>query len=345
MYIRSRVPLRISFAGGGTDVSPYCDEYGGAVLNATIDRYASVTLKPTKNGDVVVKSIDYDLTVNYKIDEEFAFNGQLDLIKGVIRVMKKEFGLKEGVEIYVQNDAPPGSGLGSSSAICVALIGAFSEWLRLPLTPYEIADLAFRIERVDMGIKGGRQDQYAAAFGGFNFMEFYQNHTIVNPLRLPEKITDELQYSLVIAYIGGSHESAGILDRQIENVKHKSESSLKAIHGIKKLAVEMKNALVTGKLGKFGKFLDSEWKYKKQMAPGITNPQIDEVYSSAIKAGALGGKISGAGGGGYMFFFADFDKRYSIIDALKSHGAEIVNFSFTHHGLKTWRVGEREDVK
>ncbi len=344
MYIRSRVPLRISFGGGGTDVSPYCDEYGGNVLNATIDRYASVTLKPTKNDDVILKSIDYDLTVNYKIDEEFAFNGQLDLIKGVLKIMKKEFGLNEGVEVYVQNDAPPGSGLGSSSATCVALIGAFIEWLRVPITPYEIANLAFKIERIDMGIKGGRQDQYAAAFGGFNFMEFYKDHTIVNPLRLPQEIIDELQYSLVIAYIGGSHESAGILDRQIENVKRKSKRSLEALHGLKNMAIEMKNALVTGQLGKFGKLLNKEWEYKKQMAEGISNSKIDAIYKSAIEAGALGGKISGAGGGGYMFFFADFDKRYSVIDALKSHGAEIVNFSFTDHGLRTWKVGEREDV-
>jgi D-glycero-alpha-D-manno-heptose-7-phosphate kinase len=236
------VPLRISFGGGGTDVSPYCDEYGGVVLNATIDRYASVTLKPTKNEDVIVKSIDYDLTLNYKINEDFAFNGQLDLIKGVVRIMKERFGLNEGMEIYVQNDAPPGSGLGSSSAVCVALIGAFKELLKLPLTPYDIAELAFKIERIDLGIKGGRQDQYAAAFGGFNFMEFYKDHTIVNPLRLQEDLIDELQYSLVIAYIGGSHESAGILERQISNVKDKKESSLEAMHNIKVLAIEMKIA-------------------------------------------------------------------------------------------------------
>ena len=345
MYIRSRVPLRISFGGGGTDVSPYCDEYGGVVLNATIDRYASVTLKPTKNEDVIVKSIDYDLTLNYKINEDFAFNGQLDLIKGVVRIMKERFGLNEGIEIYVQNDAPPGSGLGSSSAVCVALIGAFKELLKLPLTPYDIAELAFKIERIDLGIKGGRQDQYAAAFGGFNFMEFYKDHTIVNPLRLQEDLIDELQYSLVIAYIGGSHESAGILERQINNVKDKKESSLEAMHNIKALAIEMKNALVMGKLGKFGKLLDKEWNYKKMMAEGITNKFIDELYESAIKAGALGGKVSGAGGGGYMFFFTDFDKRYSVIKSLKEHGAEIVDFSFTNHGLKTWKVGEKEDIK
>jgi len=345
MYIRSRVPLRISFGGGGTDVSPYCDEYGGVVLNATIDRYASVTLKPTKSEDVIVKSIDYDLTLNYKINEDFAFNGQLDLIKGVVRIMKERFGLNEGMEIYVQNDAPPGSGLGSSSAVCVALIGAFKELLKLPLTPYDIAELAFKIERIDLGIKGGRQDQYAAAFGGFNFMEFYKDHTIVNPLRLQEDLIDELQYSLVIAYIGGSHESAGILERQISNVKDKKESSLEAMHNIKALAIEMKNALVMGKLGKFGKLLDKEWNYKKMMAAGITNKFIDELYESAIKAGALGGKVSGAGGGGYMFFFTDFDKRYSVIKSLKEHGAEIVDFSFTNHGLKTWKVGEKEDIK
>ncbi|MGC9219280.1 MAG: GHMP kinase [Athalassotoga sp.] len=345
MYIRSRVPLRISFEGGGTDVSPYCDEYGGVVLNATIDRYASVTLRPTKNEDVIVKSIDYDLTLNYKINEDFAFNGQLDLIKGVVRIMKERFGLREGIEIYVQNDAPPGSGLGSSSAVCVALIGAFKELLKLPLTPYDIAELAFKIERIDLGIKGGRQDQYAAAFGGFNFMEFYKDHTIVNPLRLPEDLIDELQYSLVIAYIGGSHESAGILERQINNVKNKKETSLEAMHKIKELAIEMKNALVMGRLGKFGKLLDKEWAYKKAMAEGITNEQIDEIYESAIKAGALGGKISGAGGGGYMFFFTDFDKRYSVIQSLREHNAEIVDFSFTNHGLKTWKVGEKEDVK
>ena len=345
MYIRSRVPLRISFGGGGTDVSPYCDEYGGVVLNATIDRYASVTLKPTKSEDVIVKSIDYDLTLNYKINEDFAFNGQLDLIKGVVRIMKERFGLNEGMEIYVQNDAPPGSGLGSSSAVCVALIGAFKELLKLPLTPYDIAELAFKIERIDLGIKGGRQDQYASAFGGFNFMEFYKDHTIVNPLRLQEDLIDELQYSLVIAYIGGSHESAGILERQINNVKDKKESSLEAMHNIKALAIEMKNALVMGKLGKFGKLLDKEWNYKKMMAAGITNKFIDELYESAIKAGALGGKVSGAGGGGYMFFFTDFDKRYSVIKSLKEHGAEIVDFSFTNHGLKTWKVGEKEDIK
>lgn len=338
MLIRSRVPLRISFGGGGTDVSPYCNIYGGAVINATIDRFATVTLIPRDDSNVVVKSIDYDLAVNYSVDEYLAYNGQLDLVKGVINHFKKERGFLSGFEIYIQNDAPPGSGLGSSSAVCVALIGAFKEWLNLPLTPYDIAELAFKIERIELGIKGGRQDQYAAAFGGFNFMEFYDNRTIVNPLKLREEIINELHYSLVLAYIGGSHDSSRILSRQIENVKRKNEESIQAIHRLKELAVEMKNALVMGKLGKFGLYLDKAWQCKKKMAKGITNEKIDRIYEEAKKAGALGGKISGAGGGGYMFFFTELDRKYDVIKKLEEVGAQVVNYSFEDKGLRTWKV-------
>lgn len=342
MYIRSRAPLRISFAGGGTDISPYYSKYGGIVLNSTIDRYASVTIKPTKDDNVVVRSINYNLTINYKMDEEFDFHGdKLDLIRGVIYIMRKKFGLKGGMEILIQSDVPPGSGLGSSSAVCVALIGALSEWMRLPLTLYEIAELAFEIERVDVGIKGGRQDQYATTFGGFNFMEFDKDQTIINSLKLFEETIYELQYSLIIAYIGGNHNSVEALNMHIENEKHKNDNILKVLNELKKITIKMKNALVTGKLDEFGKLLDDEWRYKKQMTVGISDNRIDAIYKSAIDAGALGGKVSGAGGGGYIFFFADFDKKYSVINALKSYDAKIVNFSFTNHGLKTWRVGKR----
>ncbi|WP_041638941.1 GHMP kinase [Marinitoga piezophila] len=338
MQIRSRVPLRISFGGGGTDVSPYCDKYGGYVINTTINRYATVTLKPTENKDIIIKSIDYDKTIKFDIDQFLAYDGQLDLIKGVINYMKENYNINQGFELYIQNDAPPGSGLGSSSAICVALIGAFQEWLNLPLTPYDIAELAFKIERIDLRIRGGRQDQYAAAFGGFNFMEFYDSKTIVNPLKLREEIINELNHSLVIAYVGGSHNSSEILEKQIKNVKSKNKKSVEAMHEIKEIAVEMKNALVIGKLGKFGLLMDKAWNYKKQMADGITNEKIDRIYEEAKKAGALGGKISGAGGGGFMFFFADIDKRYEVIKTLKNEGAEIINYTFEDKGLHTWKV-------
>jgi len=338
MYIRSRVPVRISFGGGGTDVSPYCDIYGGCVINATINRYVTVTLRPTQNGEVRITSIDYDQTLRYDIDKPFAYDGQLDLIKGVINYMKANYGLKNGFELKIRSDAPPGSGLGSSSAVCVALIGAFKEWLNLPLTPYDIAELAFKIERVGLGVKGGRQDQYAAAFGGFNFMEFYDSRAIVNPLRLREETIFELEHSLVLAYIGGSHNSSSILEKQIANVANKREDSVESMHELKRLAIEIKNALVIGDLKKFGWLLDESWQNKKKMADGISNEIIDKIYEIARKNGALGGKISGAGGGGFMFFFSDADKKYDLVKALSENGAQIMNYNFEHNGLVTWRV-------
>ncbi|MCD6383793.1 MAG: GHMP kinase [Thermoplasmata archaeon] len=338
MIIRSRVPLRISFGGGGTDVSPYCDLYGGAVINSTIDRFATVSLKPVESEEITIRSIDYDTTVHYHVDSALAYDGQLDIIKGVVKSIRESYGLPSGVEISIQNDAPPGSGLGSSSAICVALIGAFQRWLNLPLTPYEIAELAYKVEREDVGVKGGRQDQYAAAFGGFNFMEFGKEGTIVNPLRLRRDIINELNFSLVLAYVGGSHESSQILSRQISNVEKNVEEALQAMHHLKDLAIKMKNALLTGRLGKFGQYLDESWEWKKKMAKGITNEKIEEIYRRAKEAGALGGKISGAGGGGYMFFFSDVEKKYDVERALQKMGAEVVKFVFTDTGLETWVV-------
>lgn len=340
MLIRSRVPLRISFGGGGTDVSPYCDIYGGCVINATINRYATVTLKPTDSNEVIIKSIDYDLTLRYDIDKFLAYDGQLDLIKGVINHMREHFHIPSGFELRVHSDAPPGSGLGSSSAVCVALIGAFKEWLNLSLTPYEMAELAFKIERIELGIRGGRQDQYAAAFGGFNFMEFYNTKTIVNPLKLRDEIIYELEHRLVVAYVGGSHNSSEILRKQIENVKSNKKDSVEAMHEIKRLAIEMKNALVTGELDQFGLLMHEAWQHKKKMAEGITNEKIDSIYEAARQAGALGGKVSGAGGGGFMFFMADTNKRYELIDCLLKNKAEVINYSFEPRGLLTWRVRE-----
>lgn len=338
MFIRSKVPLRISFGGGGTDVSPYCDIYGGSVINATINRYATVTLKPLESNEIIIKSIDYDRTLKYDVNKFLAYDGQLDLIKGVINHIKKTYNLPSGFEIKVHNDAPPGSGLGSSSAVCVALLGAFKEWMNLPLTPYDIAELAFKIERIELEIKGGRQDQYAAAFGGFNFMEFYDSKVIVNPLKLREEIINELNYSLILAYVGGSHNSSDILQKQISNVKNKQEDSIKAMHEIKRLAIEVKNTLVIGKLGKFGCLLDEAWNYKKKMADGITNDRIDRIYNIAKQSGSLGGKISGAGGGGFIFFFADIDKKYDVMKALKEEGVQILDYSFENNGLLTWKV-------
>jgi D-glycero-alpha-D-manno-heptose-7-phosphate kinase len=335
--VRARSPLRVSFGGGGTDVSPYCDERGGAVLSATIDRYAYATLEPAADR-IEVMSVDYDVSLTYSLDEEFVYDGQLDLAKAVIDHVRREFGLSAGMRIRLHNDAPPGSGLGSSSAIVVALLGALTNSLGKLLDPYDLAERAFTIERVDAGIKGGRQDQYATAFGGFNFIEFDPGRTVVNPLRLRPETRYELEYGLVFAYVGGTHFSSRIIDLQTANYESRQTDAVAAMDRIKELAGEMKRALLLGDLRGLGGLLDEAWQAKKRMAEGITNPRIDELYLAAREAGALGGKVSGAGGGGFMFFLAEPAARFAVQDALKARGAELVNFTFVQEGMRAWTV-------
>jgi D-glycero-alpha-D-manno-heptose-7-phosphate kinase len=342
MTIRARAPLRISFGGGGTDVSPYCDERGGAVLSATIDRWAFATLVP--GGDLIeVESVDYDVSVSYPLDTEFVYDGQLDLAKAVIDHFRREHSFPEGMRVRLHNDAPPGSGLGSSSAIVVALVGALSSYLRLDLDPYAVSEVAYIIEREEAGIRGGRQDQYATTFGGFNFIEFERGSTIVNPLRLRPETLYELEYGLVFAYVGGQHFSSHIIERQMDAFARRdadadASDAVAAMDRIKELAHEMKRALLLGDMATFGGLLDEGWRAKKRMAEGITNPRLDEVYASAKEAGALGGKVSGAGGGGFMFFLADPSRRFAVQDALQRHGAEVVNFTFVQEGMRAWNV-------
>lgn len=337
MTIRGRAPLRISFGGGGTDVSPYCDERGGAVLSATVNRYAYASLIP--GGEkIAVRSIDYDVSVAYSLDEPFVFDGQLDLAKVVVDHFRRQYRFDEGVEVVLHNDAPPGSGLGSSSAIVVAMIAAFSEMLGLRPNAYEIAELAYRLERVDAGIKGGRQDQYATTFGGFNYIEFERGSTLVTPLRVPEKTLWELEYGLIFAYVGGTHFSSHIIEKQMGNFRSGVHDSVAAMDTLKSLAGEMRRALLVGDLAAFGAMLDQAWVAKRKMAEGITNDRLDGIYSAAMEAGALGGKVSGAGGGGFMFFLADPTRRFAVQDAVRSHGGELVPLTFVQDGVQTWRT-------
>jgi D-glycero-alpha-D-manno-heptose-7-phosphate kinase len=336
MTVRSRSPLRVSFGGGGTDVSPYLDERGGAVLSVTIDRYAYATVEP---GDdlITVESLDYDVSIAYALDEEFVYDGQLDLAKAVIAHFRAEHGLR-GVSIRLHNDAPPGSGLGSSSAICVALAGALAAHLGVALDAHALAELAYRIERVDAGIQGGKQDQYATAFGGMNFIEFDAGETRVEPLSLAPSTMYELQYALVFAYVGGQHFSSHIIERQIGNFERREGSAVEAMDRIKALAYEMRAALDDGDVARFGALLHEGWEAKKLMADGISNPRIDAVYEAARAAGALGGKVSGAGGGGFMFFVTDPARRFAVQDALREQDAELVNFTFVEEGMRAWSV-------
>ncbi len=337
MIIRARAPLRISFAGGGTEVEPYLSEHGGVVLSTTIDKYAYASMRPAPGGGITVRSLDYDTVAKYDLDEVSSEEDKLHLVRSVIREMNRDEG-RQGLEFWLHTDAPPGSGLGSSSAMVVAIIGLFKQWLHLPLTSYEMADLAYRIERVDLGIKGGKQDQYAAVFGGFNFMEFQRGTTIVNPLRVPPEILNELRYNLLLCYTGKTRLSSRIIDTQVEGYINRREEVINALGELKRITVELKNALLLGDLTKFGELLHEAWLNKRQMAPQISDPVIDGLYETARREGAVGGKITGAGGGGYMFFYCRFDRKHRVAEALEKLGAKVVNCHFDGQGLQTWQT-------
>lgn len=337
MIIRSKAPLRISFAGGGTEVEPYLSERGGVVLSTTIDKYAYGSLQLRDDRQITVTSLDYDMVAKYKLDEPLPYDGNLDLVKAVIRRLNRD-NKDQGLDFFLHSDAPPGSGLGSSSTMVVALIGLFKHWLRLPLTNYEIADLAYRIERIDLGIKGGKQDQFAATFGGFNFIEFSRGATVVNPLRVPSDVLNELHYNLLLCYTGKTRLSARIIDTQVEGYVQRREGVVRAMDELKAIATDLKNALLQGRLNDFGALLHEAWMSKKKMAAQISDPHIDELYEIARKHGALGGKISGAGGGGYMFFYCQFYKKHVVAEQLERLGAQVVDFNFDFHGLQTWEV-------
>lgn len=340
MIARSKAPLRIGLAGGGTDVSPYCDLYGGAILNATISMYSYASLEPRSDGKIVLDARDRNERYEYAVAKRLEIDGKLDLAKGIYNRMMREFCEEPfGFTLTTYSDAPPGSGLGTSSTMMVAILGVFMEYLKLPFGEYDIAHLAYEIERVDLAMAGGRQDQYAATFGGVNFMEFFQDDkVIVNPLRVRSKFLHELAHNLILYYTETSRESAKIISSQAKNVSENKQSSIEAMDNLKVQATQMKESLLKGELDRIGQILDFGWQNKKAMAAGISNPLIDDIYQSAISAGATGGKISGAGGGGFMIFYAPGTKRFDVIEALKKFGGRPMRYQFTNTGLTTWTI-------
>ncbi|HPG11588.1 MAG TPA: dehydrogenase [Chitinophagaceae bacterium] len=341
MIYRSKAPLRIGLAGGGTDVSPYSDLYGGAVLNATVSLYAHATIELLEENKVIVQAIDRNEEEVFENTNELPLNGKLDLLKGVYNCIQRDHGLKEfkGMRLSTYVDAPAGSGLGTSSTLVVAILGAFAEMLRLPLGEYDMAHYAYEIERNYLKLSGGKQDQYAATFGGVNFMEFYEgDKVIVNPLRVKQEYLFELENNLVLYYTDTSRESAEIIKKQSKNVTDKKEDSIGAMHLLKQQAQRMKEALLKGKLHEIGEILDFGFEQKKQMAEGISNPLMEEIYQAAKSAGATGGKISGAGGGGFMIFYCPGNTKFNVIKSLASFGGRHRNYQFVEHGLKTWTI-------
>jgi D-glycero-alpha-D-manno-heptose-7-phosphate kinase len=341
MIIRARAPLRLGFAGGGTDVSPYCDVHGGYVLNAAIDRYAYAIIKTLDEPYVRFVATDQQTEKVKTIADPLVLNGKLDLHKAVYNEIVQRYngGKPIPLELSTFCDAPVGSGLGASSTLVVVMIRAFAEMLNLPLDDYTLAHLAFKIERMDCGLQGGRQDQYSATFGGFNFMEFYADErAVINPLRIKNWIICELEASLVLFYTGVSRESAKIIADQSSNVKSGSADALEAMHGIKHEALVMKEYLLKGDFDGIVESMRQGWASKKRSAKAVSNPHIDEIYNAAVSAGALAGKVSGAGGGGFMMFFVPPDKRMDVIRALNRFEGQVSNCHFTKHGTQAWRV-------
>lgn len=341
MIIRSKAPLRLGLAGGGTDVSPYSDLYGGAILNATISLYAYTTIEPLDNGKIIFSSPDAGLEEVYDAAEVLDTDGFFVLTKGVYNRVVKDFTHRPlSFRITSHVDSPAGSGLGTSSTLVVSILGAFAEWLKLPLGEYDLARLAYEIERIDLGMAGGKQDQYAATFGGFNFMQFLQDDkVIVNPLRIRQRYQDELAHNLLLYYTETSHVSAEIIQGQIDNVKANKASSLEAMHQLKKQASMMKESLLKGDIDAIGDILNLGWEEKKKTASRISNPLLEDIYTTALQAGATGGKVSGAGGGGFMFFYCPNTSRYAVEKALCSKFAgQVKRYEFTQEGLKTWTL-------
>jgi D-glycero-alpha-D-manno-heptose-7-phosphate kinase len=340
MIYRSKAPLRIGLAGGGTDVSPYSDIYGGAILNATISLYAQATIEPLAENKIVLEANDRSETESFDLQNELPINGHLDLLKGVYNCIVRDYGaIKNGFKLSTFVDAPAGSGLGTSSTLVVAIIGAFAEMLRLPLGEYDIAHYAYEIERKYLNLAGGKQDQYAATFGGVNFMEFYEeDKVIVNPLRVKEQYLFELENNLVLYYTSTSRESAKIIEEQSKNVVSKKEASIEAMHQLKQQSQMMKEAILRGKLHQLGEILDYGHQQKRKMAAGISNSLMEDIYETAKAAGATGGKISGAGGGGFMIFYCPGTTKYNVIKSLEKFGGQHKSYQFVEHGLKTWTI-------
>lgn len=339
---RARAPLRLGLAGGGTDVSPYCDLFGGAVLNATISLFAHTTLQTNHDNCIRFIAQDLGITEEFPLDAPVPEDNKLQLHRGVYNRMIRDYrdGKREPLTLVTHCDAPAGSGLGSSSTMVVSMLRAFHEAWNLALGEYDLAQLAFNIERVDIGLHGGRQDQYAAAFGGFNFMEFHdKTQVLVNPLRIRPDMISELEASLILFYTGKSRSSAAIIEEESKNVRDKNEDAMDAMHRTKQEAFNMKAALLRGEVHGMGDIMKEAWRQKKRLAASISNTMIDSLYDTALREGAYCGKVSGAGGGGFMMFLVDPARRLRVEAALMATEAgRAMACSFTGEGATAWRA-------
>ena len=311
------------------------------MLNATIDRYAYAMINTADDDKVRFVASDLDSSIELPMSERYELEGDFRLHKAVYNEIIKTYNNNEPISLTLRTycDAPVGSGLGSSSTLVVAMIKAFMELLNIPLDDYSLAGLAFRIERVDCGFQGGRQDQYAATFGGFNFMEFYEeDRAIINPLRLKNWIICELEASLVLFYTGVSRESAKIIADQSDNVKKGNDAAIDAMHLIKSEAISMKECILKGDFNGVVDSMRQGWDNKKRSASTVSNSNIESIFDAAISAGAMAGKVSGAGGGGFILFYVRPTHRMSVMRELNRFDGLVSNCHFTKNGAQSWKL-------
>lgn len=337
MEIYSRAPLRLSFAGGGTDMEPYLSTCGGLVLSATINKYVYTKLRPHAKPWVTVKSLDYGVTTRFAVDAPLHYDGKLDLVKAVLQRVAG-LAMQQGGELILRSDVLPGTGLGASSAMAVALGMLFKRWLGQPFVAKELAELAYGAERLDLCSQGGKQDHYAAAYGGMNLIEFSQAATTVQPLPVAPAILQRLQHNLLLCYTGATRLSTTIIAAQMEKVARQEVEVLHAMGELKNLTRTLTTLLLKGRLDDFGALLHDAWLYKQKLASAISNPYLDELYATARQHGALGGKIAGAGGGGYLFFYCPAARKPVVAAHLARLGAQVEAFTFVTQGAHAWTV-------
>lgn len=335
MIVRSKAPFRVSFGGGGTDMAPYCTEHGGCVISTTIDRHVYISLKMRDDDIIKIYDANNNKSIKFKTEDR-DYNAGFEIFKGVINVLN----INHGFNINVYSELPPGSGMGGSSSLCVALIGAFNLYFNMKMSVHEIAQKAYDIERIELGQKGGYQDQFAAAYGGFNFIEFSENVKVI-PLKASKEIVNELQYRLILCYVGGSHFSSDIQEEVLRGYVIEKKSYLEAMEDLKNVARSMRSIIESndiGNLNKFGELLHKGWLAKKSLSSKISNKDIENFYLTSRKYGVIGGKLLGAGGGGHLLLFSKPEKKFNVIKELEKIGGKIVNFHFNPKGLEVWKI-------
>jgi D-glycero-alpha-D-manno-heptose-7-phosphate kinase len=337
--IRSRAPVRVSFAGGGTDMSFYFSEKCGLVLSSTINKYCYASVSVRSDSRIVLKSREFEQSVEAASVDDLHYDGTLDLLKACVKVMRPTFGF----DLETYSEIEPGTGLGGSAAISCAVIGAFNHFRNQnQLNQYDLADLAYQAERVELGIEGGWQDQYSSTFGGMNLIEFREDAIVVNPLRVQESVLLELHLNLLLFRIGGIRESGKIVEVQREGFQENLEMR-HHYDQMRSLAQEMKDHLLRGELCRFGHSLDTAWKLKRRFADGISNRSTDELYAEAKACGAIGGKLLGAGGSGYLMLFSPPEQQAEIVRRLAAKGVEQETFDFVDHGVQIWSAEKRSN--